>query len=368
MQTNPVTLSGEEVLSKTINYLRLPLIILVVLAHGSFSEITLEGGNLVISVADMPIYSNVTYLIFWIFASSAVPLFYTFSGFLFFYKVKDFNKNVYFKKLKKRVDTLLVPYVFWNLLVLLFFYLLQTFFPSMTSGDIKPIAEYSALDWLNSLWSIHGGQFPMCYQLWFIRDLIVIVIFSPIIYLLVKYGKVLTLLVTGSLWILNLCPVAPGFNMLTITFFTFGAYLSINKINFVVWAESLLKYWVVVYLGFIIVLMFNQYTSWSYDVINASAYFGVFLMIGAAAFFMRKGVIKENMFFANSSFFVYAYHGLFLAFITKVLVFVLRPNTDFKVLALYFLCVITTVGVGIAIYWLLNKLLPRFTGIITGNR
>ena len=45
----------------------------------------------------------------------AVPVFFIISGYFFFYQTKVFGKETYFKKLKKRIRTLLIPYFLWNL-------------------------------------------------------------------------------------------------------------------------------------------------------------------------------------------------------------------------------------------------------------
>ena len=54
-------------------------------------------------------------------ARIGVPLFFFISGFLFFY-YDDFSKNVYLGKIKKRFKSLVVPYIFWNLVVVGFYF------------------------------------------------------------------------------------------------------------------------------------------------------------------------------------------------------------------------------------------------------
>lgn len=61
---------------------------------------------------------------------------------------------------------------------------------------------YSLTDWLDAFWSINGGC-PICYQFWFLRDLIVMILFSPLIYILVKYFRWFSVFVLGVLWYFN---------------------------------------------------------------------------------------------------------------------------------------------------------------------
>jgi peptidoglycan/LPS O-acetylase OafA/YrhL len=91
-------------LSKKIKFLRLPLIIGIVAYHSP----TMSVG-----------YADAFFQNFMANAwgGSCVHFFFILSGFLFF---QNFNLslNSYLEKLKSRFRTLLVPYLFWNLVVL----------------------------------------------------------------------------------------------------------------------------------------------------------------------------------------------------------------------------------------------------------
>lgn len=90
----------SDSVSKTISFLRFPLIILVVFIHVP----RLPGGG--------EIYSYVTTLLSVKVASIAVPCFFLISGLLFF--DTSFNFKKYILKLRKRIVTLLIPYILWN--------------------------------------------------------------------------------------------------------------------------------------------------------------------------------------------------------------------------------------------------------------
>ena len=97
--------------SRVIDVLRFPMIVGVVLWHSFF-----EG----IMGLDIPIQdTDISYYFFFIsriLASVAVPLFFYFRVSLFFRTA--FSVDVYKKKLKSRIKTLLIPYLFWNFVVL----------------------------------------------------------------------------------------------------------------------------------------------------------------------------------------------------------------------------------------------------------
>jgi len=44
-----------------------------------------------------------------------VPSFFIISGYLFFYRVNKFTLNIYKEKLYRRVKTLVIPYVLWDI-------------------------------------------------------------------------------------------------------------------------------------------------------------------------------------------------------------------------------------------------------------
>src|SRR4051812_4625301 len=59
------------------------------------------------------------------FTRIAVPLFFMLSGFLFFLNIKG-TRNEFWNKIKKRGRTLLIPFLFWSLFGIGFYFTLQT--------------------------------------------------------------------------------------------------------------------------------------------------------------------------------------------------------------------------------------------------
>lgn len=110
-------LSADEIQSKTINWLRFPLAVAVVLIHIS-PKIDTQSINYS-SLSSDDLYALFASLFSHVITYIAVPCFFLFSGFLFFFKVNRFTRELYFKKLRVRALTLLVPYLLWNLLPIL---------------------------------------------------------------------------------------------------------------------------------------------------------------------------------------------------------------------------------------------------------
>ena len=115
-----VSQSITELQSQTIIWLRLPLVLLVLLIHVNpqnreiFTPIqTIDVSHLTIA----NIYSIIGRVGYY-FSQVAVPFFFFTSGYFFFYKIREWNSRCYKTKVKKRLKTLFVPYLLWNILAI----------------------------------------------------------------------------------------------------------------------------------------------------------------------------------------------------------------------------------------------------------
>lgn len=98
----------EELQSKVLDWLRFPMIVLVVYIH-YWGESIPES-----SVIGSTIYNSIRIFMCHVISRAAVPTFFLISGYYFFYKIKDFTFDTYKDKLKKRIKTILIPYLLWN--------------------------------------------------------------------------------------------------------------------------------------------------------------------------------------------------------------------------------------------------------------
>lgn len=367
-------MSGDELQSRTIDFLRFPLIVGVVFIHTDFSDIVMKGVKQ-ISFVDYPLFSHIFFLFSKVIFEVCVPLFFFISGFLFFYKTAGFSMEIYLQKLKNRVRSLLVPYVFWNLLVILFLLLAQSFLSgSLVSGRNKLITDYSLLDWLWSFWDTsqvnpHSEKsLPVNSPFWFIRDLIVVVLFSPIFYILIKKLRTYAVIILGLLWIFNPFFYLPGLSTVSFFFFTAGAYFSINNKNFVSGMRPMLSIAVPLYVLLVVAQLLFLNKSWWVDLYCAGMSIGLIATVSVVAHFIGKESWRTNRFLANSSFFIFAYHRLPLVFVIKFLFKLLKPQSEVLLLFLYFFCPVIIIVFGLMIYSFLKQFWPRFMAIVSGGR
>lgn len=360
-------LSDENLLSRTILFLRFPLIVGIVFIHTNLYDVMIGGVSLA-EEGQFPLYETAFHILSNELARIAVPLFFFISGFLFFYRA-DFSSDVFVVKLKKRVRTLLVPYLFWNIVVSIYTFLAQSFGTSMTSGRAKLISEYGIVDWLNLFWDYRKGC-PICYQFWFIRDLMIVILLSPLVYWWVKNTKALGIVTLGMLWVFEIWHNVPGVSITAFFFFSFGAWYGIGRRDFVADFSKMRSFVTCLYP----ILVATSTIVWHQKVAGWSFLHQLGILAGLAAivswvsFGIGKNRLYGSAFFAGSSFFVYAYHGMCLALVMKCWLKSFQPLSEMTMLGGYLLIPFFVSGLGVGIYALSKKCFPAFTGIITGGR
>ena len=95
---------GNNLQSQTINWLRFPLIVLVVFIHNqgkgtSLSDVIIPWG----AMQGTDYYNLLRLFITSVFARIAVPTFFIISGYLFFIKIDSFNYRIYKSKIRQRI-------------------------------------------------------------------------------------------------------------------------------------------------------------------------------------------------------------------------------------------------------------------------
>lgn len=155
----------------------------------------------------------------------ANPLFFAISGFLFFYgmaKVEDC-----YPKIKKRIRTLLIPYIIWNFIFVLWYVVLK-YTPGVSSFVNSNIIEMITEGSMHHRLKVFFID-PIAFQLWFLRDLIIYVLLTPLFYLLLKRTKLLLLVLLFIIATLALIYLSPKIKVWGCFFFVLGGYLAIHS-------------------------------------------------------------------------------------------------------------------------------------------
>ena len=330
--------------SDVISQLRLPLIILVTYAH-SYGQVE-EGYRLLSS--DWDTYQFLKLLVSQTLVKVVVPVFFIVSGYLFFANVREWSVNVYRQKIIRRFKTLLLPYLLWNLMMAV---KLRTFSWNMfwVYGDHAGMQ----IDWLgNENWMTAPANMP----LWFLRDLMVVSLLTPIIYILLKrFGwyvmTPLTLLYLSGLGAFAI----PGLSMYSMFFFSLGAFVSIRKVDLV---TAMLHYETIAYAAS---LLLAGLMMVSYGTSIFSSLMLCFRITGAVSVFcLAKRLLSSTnrcipKIVADSSYLIYlAHYVFFLSFIDQDF-FHFFGQSQTSLCAHYLLCPLIKVTMFVVTYMAMQK-------------
>jgi fucose 4-O-acetylase-like acetyltransferase len=361
--TNPETLQ-----SQVIDLLRFPLIIGVVFIHNASSTLSIQGvefGN----SSPLPIHDACSQLFSEILGRVAVPLFFLISGFLFFLNL-NFSKQTYAKKLRTRAKTLLIPYLFWNCSVILLHFVLHHI-PSL-DALINNRFEFTPHYLLQSLWGeIVDGKatLPIAYPFWFIRDLMVLVVLTPLVYTYVKKLGVYGILLLSVLWLFGWWFTLPGLSIVAVFFFTLGAWISINRRNLVLEAEKVKYPILVLYPALVIADLLTKGNGANLFIHNVGILLGILFWLNVGASSIRTMVITITKYKTVKAASVLGFSHINTNFLTGVISQgSWMANTKNAVAERNLLGRITIVLIGLSSYYLLRKISPSFTNFITGGR
>lgn len=353
------TISENKCQSDILTAIRFPLIVLVVFIHtvpNVFLPIPIEFSS-------AGFYVWFTELVSHNIGRIAVPMFFLISGYFFFYKtsVNDWSIAVYGNLLYKRIRTLLLPYILWNTI-----YWGLVYLKNVCSLSLYPYEQTM----LSSSWYSLFIDGPVVYPLWYLRDLIAMCLISPIIFIVLRYLRIVGVLILFIGYVMEVESGIPGFSSTAIFYFTFGAYLGLYKENMLMWAKRFRYIAVSIVLLFLGMLPFlNQYTVYEY-LVRFYIPFGCIVLLDLMRILYDKRPLQINRLknLSKYVFFVYAVHTIYLinwisAFYGRIL-----PQGYIGGLISYLLVVPTTIGICILLYKVMERVLPKCLSLLVGGR
>ena len=344
--------------SQTIGLLRWVLIALVVLsptnlvadtdgANSAYSEFYRWAGNVV-----------------WL----ANPLFYLISGYLFVASGNGFGWNVFAGKCRSRLKTWLIPYLLWNTIFLLFYGVVGLLYPSAL-GVVPPWNEMTLTDVLRAYWCIHGNDLtspPIDGPLWFLRDLMVNALFTPLYVLIIRQHKatILLPLLIASLPHQVWCESSMAFFMIGIWLNVWGTSLS-DILRKPVWQPLL------IYVAASVALMVPQpWAEWTTAPLTLIRnLFGMAVVARICHRVTARYPERDWRALAEPVFFVFAFHSMVARPLTKLSATWLLSHDAgcFAFLATHLLNAIITMTISILVYRLLRRLMPPVCSYLSGT-
>lgn len=304
----------------------------------------------------------------------AVPLFFIISGYLFF---ADCTADLgwFIVKWKRRIKTLLIPYLLWSIIGLISYFVMQNTSWATRFFTRKLLKDYTIFELIATLlWS------PVPYQLWFLRYLILYVLLTPLIYLICKKcdGVLVFLLVFSSLVLVPIFIYYRLFDFFLLGpvlhffgFFLLGSYLSINgdcsrydSREAPCWHSCL---------AWVALCLTDSYLEVIHNIrILGLHEFAIFLGIYCAWILsdrIQRYTSRVRLVALSSySFFLFASHEPLLTIVKKGGNFLVGEQSTFMFMLLYFLCPLTTIFLSISSAVLLNRYLPKVFIQLTGHR
>ena len=354
-------------MSEIINFLRIPLIIMVVFLHSYTATQNMDWVG-----RSGQWYTFITYELSLVLGNAAVPIFFFISGYLFF--LHDYNGKIdYEKKWSNRIDTLLVPYFLWNLIVICV-YLVFQLMPSTSlyfSNEHNIICEYSLSDFFRAFWDCgdwnKGNGTPILSPFWFIRNLIIMSLCTPIFHLLNKYLKMWWLLPVAILWCVTYNMATPYASVL---FFGVGTFLGEKKINMIYAHRRVIIS--IIFFEFALLIVHNILHFYTDHLIIALITQRLMYILAIPIFFYIgiDIVRKYNIKWKNTSalaFVIFAVHYPVLLMLRKVLVKAFPMAGDAISVFFYFFAVVVTLFVCWVFYLILKKI-PFLRSVLCGGR
>lgn len=372
---NKITRLIDGEASKRITSLRYILSVLVVFIHNNFTAEklaeSLEEGNKVPIFVQSAAGEWIQFVISSGLGSCAVPLFFLFSAYLFFKKDTPYKLI-----LMKKTRGLLVPYFVWIVLNIALVTLGKLFAarlnPSLLVNPEKiPVLAWGVLDWLKAFSGFGFDKFnhPYVGQFWFVRDLLILFLISPVLRIIYRKFPKTSLIFCVFIYVSDVVPQCFDSERAALLFFTLGYFWAEREFSPFAFADSLC--WT------------ELFAMFAFSVLGCNLFFkgnsvcsALMVLFSALIFLKVSGSISRNQKafslaekLSPFSFFLFAIHMPFLLACVQNLWLHFLPmkNPAFCLLE-YFGANIVIVALGTFAGIVLRKICPVLFSVLNGGR
>lgn len=376
------TVRRTDVRSQSLDLLRFPLALFVVAVHVFRPFPWLDDNAEVFPVVDW-LFRFVNAFI----VDQSVPVYFFIAGYVFFLGM-DMSIKSYAGKLRRRCHSLLIPYLMWNTLAIL--YLMKVMLPGMQAvSDFADTQQFhlSLSNFIECYWdSSQGiiphvnlndnGIYPIDTPLWFVRDLMIMVLITPAIYALYKFPtphaitKVILVFFT-LVWAVRI----PGLGHLSLlleafVFFSWGGFLSYHKRDMIVEFRRYSTTSFILYplLALSILFLTPIWPQAMVYVKSINVIVGLFFFYNIAAWLVTKRHCRASSFLSSASFFIYCGHYIILDPVARRVFSITGTGGDMAVVSAYILTYIIIIGLLLGVYAMMHRYTPRLLRLFTGGR
>lgn len=278
-----------------------------------------------------------------------LQILFVLSGYLFFYthggaNRKDWIQNVWKEKLRKRIKTLLIPYIIWCLVAIIYnHFILHKVFPDSIS------------DFFMQFWDAGAGH-PIGKAMWYMKSLILFSLLSPLYYYAVKWLKHFVLVIVLLVIVCFNIPIDyPYFNV----YILLGSYLAIIGLSFYDIVKSVdWRCCLAVYLLFKVLFLTGVLDLNVFLPINLCCFIGLFGLL-------MKYDIPPVV--AASSSFVYFVHP-FVQGVRNIFIRFVDTSSLSSCFCVWMLTALTVMTVCSALFFFMKRFTPKYLSVLTGDR
>lgn len=376
------TVRRTDVRSQSLDLLRFPLALFVVAVHVFRPFPWLDDNAEVFPVVDW-LFRFVNAFI----VDQSVPVYFFIAGYVFFLGM-DMSIKSYAGKLRRRCHSLLIPYLMWNTLAIL--YLMKVMLPGMQAvSEFADTQQFhlSLSNFIECYWDCSkgiiphvnlndNGIYPIDTPLWFVRDLMIMVLITPAIYALYKFPtphaitKVILVFFT-LVWAVRI----PGLGHLSLlleafVFFSWGGFLSYHKRDMIVEFRRYSTTSFILYplLALSILFLTPIWPQAMVYVKSINVIVGLFFFYNIAAWLVTKRHCRASSFLSSASFFIYCGHFIILDPVARRVFSITGTGGDMAVVSAYILTYIIIIGLLLGVYAMMHRYTPRLLRLFTGGR
>ena len=300
-----------------------------------------------------------------VFIISGLPVFFFLSGFFAGHRSKEvLTWRGYCALLVKKLQSLVMPYICWNLLFIVFYLSVASIIPRIG----QRVASFR----LNTPWGFFNlllgiSRQPIDAPLWFIRDLFIIFCFMPLLVWVLKRARWLLVAVLLYLMVFSFAAYR---NWYSVVFFTLGlvaAQHAFDLKHFEKWCWWSLPFWMLFSVG-----VYWHEVHWNLFRPDPRVliWFYLFATIAWLGIARWTNFTKESFFaryITPAAFFIYCSHFLFCSMLLHTIAGKV-PDSPFKMAILYFVFIGCGGGLILALFALGRRFCPKVLSVFSGGR
>ena len=323
----------------------------------------------------------------WTLPTFAVPIFFVISGYLLGIKSANGQKDGWYAQaLRKRVRTLLVPYLAWCTIYVLTVVPFTMFGNHMAGRSL--VHNTHLHEPLLSVWNIVGiygadmAGFPVNGVLWYVRNLLILVALAPVLIKVISRrstGVAFFIIAGAALFLHDWMPRSiwqffeTGFSLRGLLFFSTGLLLAMHPVkpdSFRPLRLLLPILWIGASLIFTAMRLHPDESSVTVQRLLAKS----INLLGVGSIWVLYDLIHvtkrlANRSFVHDAFFLYAAHlGIILTVMCARLQDILSSRLHIPAIGIFFLRIAVPVVISLTAAELLKRYWPKFYAILTGGR